>query len=189
MCLIGYILTRVKKQKLTPSKNSSLWMKTLLKNIYKWNSCRGGDQPVSPYVHRTNKNVTVVINQGKSRRNSHDRVYSNFTLFWPRGPSPSFTSCNTTRNVLYSTLSWSFDLKPCVWSGPTSLNSFLKQIIYSQLFCYSFAQNFKLWVFYSRTQKYCRRNFPPIGNPRQQIVWLVRSFIIFQRMTHQTNLT
>ena len=60
MCLIEYILTRVKKQKLTPSKNSSLWMKTLLKNIYKWNSCRGGDQPVSPYVHRTNKNVTVL---------------------------------------------------------------------------------------------------------------------------------
>ena len=23
----------------------------------------------------------TVINQGKSRRNSHDRVYSNFTLF------------------------------------------------------------------------------------------------------------
>ena len=25
--------------------------------------------------------LSVVINQGKSRRNSHDRVYSNFTLF------------------------------------------------------------------------------------------------------------
>ena len=25
--------------------------------------------------------LETVINQGKSRRNSHDRVYSNFTLF------------------------------------------------------------------------------------------------------------
>ena len=40
------------------------------------------------------KEIESVINQGKSRRNSHDRVYSNFTLFCPRGPSPSFKSCN-----------------------------------------------------------------------------------------------
>ena len=49
--------------------------------------------------------VDPVINQGKSRRNSLDRVYSNFTLFFDHEVlALVFTSCNTTRNVLYSTI-------------------------------------------------------------------------------------
>ena len=120
MYLIEYILTRVKKQKLTPSKNSSLWMKNF-----------------------TKKHLQM----------------EQLPWWW----SASLSICSSYKQERYclEVLTWNL----VFWSGPTSLNSFLKHIIYSQLFCYSFAQNFELWVFYSRTQKYCRRKFSTHRKP------------------------
>lgn len=118
--------------------------KTLLKNIYKWNSCRGGDQPVSPYVHCTNKNVTVL-------------------KFWPE--ILCFEVAQRASIVFLNTL--------------FILNS--SAILLHKILNFEFST--------LEPKNIVVGNFPPIGNPRQQIVWLVRSFIIFQRMINQTNLT
>lgn len=144
MYLIEYILTRVKKQKLTPSKNSSLWMKNF-----------------------TKKHLQM----------------EQLPWWW----SASLSICSSYKQERYclEVLTWNLVFEVAQRASIVFLNTLF--ILNSSAILLHKILNFEFSTL--EPKNIVVGNFPPIGNPRQQIVWLVRSFIIFQRMIHQTNLT